>query len=59
MALPTGCSFHPRCDFRSVVGGDACATTMPELTPAPGESTRLTRCHLLDPRGVLNEEIQP
>jgi hypothetical protein len=32
---------------------------MPELAPAPGDSTRLTRCHLLDPRGVLNEEIQP
>jgi peptide/nickel transport system ATP-binding protein len=59
VALPTGCSFHPRCDFQAAVGGDACVSILPELTPAPGDDSRLTRCHLLDPRGVLNEEIQP
>ena len=35
------------------------SATLPELTPAPGDGSRLTRCHLLDPRGVLNEEIHP
>jgi peptide/nickel transport system ATP-binding protein len=59
VALPTGCSFHPRCDFQAVVGGDTCVRTLPELTPAPGDDSRLTRCHLLDPRGVLNEETHP
>ena len=31
----------------------------PSWRPRRGTTTRLTRCHLLDPRGVLNEEIQP
>src|SRR5262245_29936409 len=29
--LPGGCSFHPRCPFPEVVGGDRCRTEMPEL----------------------------
>ncbi len=51
--LPTGCSFHPRCDFRDQVPGNACVTDLPELLPAPGSVARLTRCHLPDPRGSL------
>ncbi|MEV6983142.1 ABC transporter ATP-binding protein [Sphaerisporangium sp. NPDC051017] len=33
---PPGCPFHPRCDHRRLVGGDACATERPELSPAEG-----------------------
>jgi peptide/nickel transport system ATP-binding protein len=55
--LPTGCSFHPRCDFRDRVAGDACLTQMPDLRFSPGSSERLTRCHLIDPRGAMSEEV--
>jgi peptide/nickel transport system ATP-binding protein len=54
--LPTGCSFHPRCDFQDRVTGDACVTTLPELMLSPGSSARLTRCHLTDPRAAMSEE---
>jgi len=54
--LPTGCSFHPRCDFRDRVPGNACITDLPELLPAPGAMGRLTRCHLTDPRGAMSEQ---
>ena len=31
----------------------------PSSRPHRGTASRLTRCHLLDPRGVLNEETHP
>ncbi|MFC6084962.1 ABC transporter ATP-binding protein [Sphaerisporangium aureirubrum] len=33
---PPGCPFHPRCDYRELVGGDVCSTERPELSPAQG-----------------------
>ena len=36
VALPTGCSFHPRCDFQSVVGGDACVSDHARAHPRAG-----------------------
>jgi peptide/nickel transport system ATP-binding protein len=33
IALPTGCSFNPRCARKSEVSGSKCETQMPELTP--------------------------
>ncbi|MEU8270483.1 ABC transporter ATP-binding protein [Sphaerisporangium sp. NPDC049002] len=33
---PPGCPFHPRCDYRQVVGSDLCARERPELSPAEG-----------------------
>ena len=32
IALPTGCSFNPRCTRKSEVGGSKCETQMPDLT---------------------------
>jgi peptide/nickel transport system ATP-binding protein len=58
IGLPPGCAFRPRCDYVAQVLDDACATTMPELTPA---GATLARCHL-DPvrrRRILVEELQP
>ncbi len=44
--LPSGCSFHPRCDFRAQVPGDLCLTTLPDLRVL-GDG-RQVRCHLAD-----------
>jgi peptide/nickel transport system ATP-binding protein len=39
--LPTGCPFHPRCAFPTVVGGDRCRSEYPDLYElAPGHSRR-------------------
>jgi peptide/nickel transport system ATP-binding protein len=46
LSLPAGCSFAPRCPVRQLVPGDACATTMPDLLPVPGDEKHLVRCHL-------------
>jgi peptide/nickel transport system ATP-binding protein len=53
--LPSGCSFHPRCSFKDLVG-EACRSQLPGLRPvAPG---RLIRCHLPDPEGTLNDRTE-
>ncbi|NUO91545.1 MAG: ABC transporter ATP-binding protein [Dermatophilaceae bacterium] len=51
--LPSGCSFHPRCQFKDQVPGDACFTQLPEWRPTPGLSNREIRCHLADPVATL------
>ena len=54
--LPPGCSFHPRCEFKSQVDGDACWTVLPEWRPAPGLTNREIRCHLTDPVAALQDD---
>jgi len=54
--LPSGCSFHPRCDFRPQVPGDLCVSTLPHLRLLA--NGRQTRCHLPDPEQTLSEEIR-
>jgi peptide/nickel transport system ATP-binding protein len=51
---PKGCPFFPRCEFSQFVGGDKCATELPQLTQV-GEG-HLKRCHLTDAR-VLYESL--
>jgi peptide/nickel transport system ATP-binding protein len=51
--LPSGCSFHPRCEFKDQVPGDACWTQLPEWRPTPGLINRHLRCHLPDPVATL------
>jgi peptide/nickel transport system ATP-binding protein len=41
---PSGCVFHPRCNYTDRVPGDACATVRPELLPSAPE--HLVRCHI-------------
>jgi peptide/nickel transport system ATP-binding protein len=41
---PAGCRFHPRCQYRQLVAGDACRTEPPELVER--EAGHLVRCHL-------------
>jgi peptide/nickel transport system ATP-binding protein len=54
--LPPGCSFHPRCEFKDQVPGDACWTQLPEWRPTPGLANRQLRCHLPDPVRTLQED---
>ncbi len=52
--LPSGCSFHPRCDFRDQVPGDRCRTDLPQLQTL--ENGRQVRCHLADLQQAPNQE---
>ncbi|MCX6453889.1 MAG: ABC transporter ATP-binding protein [Actinobacteria bacterium] len=44
IALPTGCSFNPRCIRKSEVSGSRCETLMPDLTPRG--NGHLARCFI-------------
>jgi len=57
--LPSGCSFHPRCDFKDRVPGERCVTELPEPTVHPGDTTRTARCHLADPAAIYRDEVAP
>ncbi|GAA1611281.1 ABC transporter ATP-binding protein [Kribbella sancticallisti] len=66
--LPTGCPFHPRCDYRDKVPGDACVTDVPELLQvgAAGQSPadaagHLARCHIdsAERKRIFAEQIKP
>jgi len=59
LTLPTGCSFHPRCEFRPRVPGDLCRDTLPELMPRTADPGRMSRCHLRDPDRVFAADILP
>src|SRR6266496_1817719 len=59
LALPTGCSFHPRCEFADRMPGDACRGELPELVSRTVDTGRLSRCHLPDPARVFDTEILP
>lgn len=50
ISLPSGCSFHPRCQFASMVG-ERCTTVTPELTSVAGTHAR-SACHLSDEQKV-------
>ena len=41
---PSGCVFHPRCNYTDRVPGDACSTLRPELLAS--ESDHFVRCHI-------------
>nr|WP_188285693.1 ABC transporter ATP-binding protein [Streptomyces sp. CBMA29] len=53
---PTGCPFHPRCEFPALVGSDACVTSRPDLPTGRGSA-----CHLTaeQRQSVFIEKIQP
>jgi peptide/nickel transport system ATP-binding protein len=59
LAMPSGCSFHPRCEFRDRVPNDLCRTLKPELIPRTADLSRSSRCHLKDPDQIFETEILP
>jgi peptide/nickel transport system ATP-binding protein len=54
---PSGCPFHPRCDFSGRVPGDRCVTERPEVWPAEGHGAA---CHLSipDKQLIFTDEIK-
>lgn len=48
IAIPSGCSFHPRCEFNGGIGS-SCMATVPVLREV-GSHGSLTACHLPDER---------
>ena len=62
--VPSGCVFHPRCDFREFVEGGGhpggrCVSEHPDLLPtAPGHSVR---CHIhpAERRRLWTEKVSP
>jgi peptide/nickel transport system ATP-binding protein len=59
LALPSGCSFHPRCEFRDRVPHNACVEQLPDLIPRTADPNRASRCHLRDPDVIFQTEILP
>jgi peptide/nickel transport system ATP-binding protein len=59
LAVPSGCAFHPRCEFRERVPGDMCRTVHPDLVPRTADPGRASRCHLKDPDRVFETEVLP
>jgi peptide/nickel transport system ATP-binding protein len=59
LAVPSGCPFHPRCEYKDRVPGDLCTTLRPDLIPRTGDQGRASRCHLKDPDRVFELEVLP
>jgi peptide/nickel transport system ATP-binding protein len=59
LAMPSGCAFHPRCEFRDRVPNDLCRTLKPELIPRTIDQGRASRCHLKSPDQVFETDILP
>jgi peptide/nickel transport system ATP-binding protein len=59
LAVPSGCPFHPRCEFRPLVPDDLCRTLHPDLVPRTADLGRASRCHLRDPQGIFETDILP
>jgi peptide/nickel transport system ATP-binding protein len=59
LAVPSGCAFHPRCEFRSRVPGDRCVTERPELIARTADRARTSRCHLHQPDQVFAADVLP
>jgi peptide/nickel transport system ATP-binding protein len=62
---PTGCPFHPRCDYREhVPNGESpdqspCVLELPELTPAASGGNHVKRCHIPNSAEVFATEVLP
>ncbi|MFI6983871.1 ABC transporter ATP-binding protein [Embleya sp. NPDC050154] len=58
LSPPSGCPFHPRCDYVDVVGGDRCSTERPPLALVDG---RGAACHLSaeDKQRIFIDDVRP
>ena len=57
LAPPSGCPFHPRCDYIEVAGPELCREERPELTPERGHGEA---CHLTlqQKRDIFADQIK-
>ncbi|MFC0625887.1 ABC transporter ATP-binding protein [Kribbella deserti] len=58
--LPTGCPFHPRCDFREYATDGSCTGDVPELLQI-GATAHAARCHIPSEKRkqLFIEQIKP
>ncbi|WP_328991624.1 ABC transporter ATP-binding protein [Kribbella sp. NBC_01245] len=58
--LPTGCSFHPRCDYREFATNGSCTADVPELLQI-GAEAHSSRCHIDSEKRkqLFTEQIKP
>ena len=56
LAEPTGCPFFARCEYSRFVGGNRCATEMPQLLPV--SEGHLKRCHLKGSLDVYDRQLE-
>ncbi|WP_310963265.1 ABC transporter ATP-binding protein [Nocardioides terrisoli] len=57
---PSGCPFHPRCDYQEHVPDPRrCVEELPELTAAFTGGTHLKRCHIPNSGDVFTSEVLP
>jgi peptide/nickel transport system ATP-binding protein len=59
--VPSGCVFHPRCQYKDNVPGNRCVTEHPELLPVDSAGDHTARCHI-DPdkrRKIFTDVIAP
>src|SRR5690606_40939477 len=59
IAVPSGCAFHPRCEFVSRLPDGLCRTELPDLLPRSDDPARRSRCHLHHPDRIYRDEIEP
>ncbi|WP_127501718.1 ABC transporter ATP-binding protein [Actinoplanes solisilvae] len=59
LAVPSGCPFHPRCEFKDRVPGDLCTTLKPDLISRTSDHGRTSRCHLKDPDRIFEIDVLP
>ncbi|GGK80047.1 ABC transporter ATP-binding protein [Mangrovihabitans endophyticus] len=59
LAVPSGCAFHPRCEFRDRVPQDRCRTLKPDLLARTADPGHTSRCHLHEPDQVFQTDISP
>ncbi|ASW55236.1 peptide ABC transporter ATP-binding protein [Plantactinospora sp. KBS50] len=57
--VPSGCPFHPRCEFRTRVPGGLCKNEEPARLPRTADTTRESRCHLEAPDRIFETDILP
>ncbi len=59
LAMPSGCPFHPRCEYKPRVPGRLCWEKTPDFVPRTEDTGRLSRCHLRDPDRIFETEVLP
>jgi peptide/nickel transport system ATP-binding protein len=59
LALPTGCPFHPRCEFADRLPHHACRDELPALVARTADTRRQSRCHLAHPDRIFQADILP
>jgi peptide/nickel transport system ATP-binding protein len=59
LAVPTGCPFHPRCEFADRLPDQVCRGELPVLQPRTADDRRRSRCHLAHPDRIFSTNILP